>query len=168
MAEESTVGELFTMAIEAERLAEVFYRRLAELFAAQPDVAAFWLIYAQEEAGHAQWLTEMRDRQPVEQLFQSAEKGMLAMAGQALAVSLDELVARVKNLEDAYQLANELEGGETNAVCEFLIDHFADNEKTQAFLRVQLKHHISRMLTDFPTQFRGIGVRRSILAVHKA
>jgi hypothetical protein len=71
----------------------------------------------------------------------------------------------VHNLEDAYQMVHELENSETNAVFDFLITNFAEDKKTQAFLRSQLRDHIGKLATDFPVQFRLAPVRRGIKAL---
>jgi rubrerythrin len=157
-----TIAKLFNMAITAECQAETLYQRLMEMFAPYPDVVAFWQKYAAEEAGHARWLTNLRDHLTPEQLAAPADADMLKMANRVLGLSMEELLAKVQNMDDAYQLVNELENSETNAVCEFLIDHFATDEKAQAFLRSQLKGHVTRLMTDLPVQFRGKSNRQSI------
>jgi rubrerythrin len=159
-----TVGALFNMAITAERSAETFYHRLANMFAGQQEVANFWQKYAAEEAGHAVWLVNLRDKLSAEQLATPADPGMLVMANRVLDISIEDLLAKVKNLDDAYQLANELENSETNAICEFIIDNFAEDERAQAFLRSQLRGHVSRLLTDMPAQVRGSANRQNIKA----
>ena len=56
-------------------------------------------------------------------------------------------------MEDAYELAHELENSETNAIFEFLIIHFSTDETTQDFLRSHLKDHIGKLMLWFPAQF---------------
>jgi rubrerythrin len=162
MLYETSVDELFKMAITAERQTEVLYRRLMEMFAAYPDVVAFWQQYATEETVHARWLTNLRDKLTPEQLAAPADADMLKMANRVLGLSMDELLTKVQTMDDAYELVNELENSETNAICEFLIDNFAANERAQAFLRSQLKGHVTRLMTDLPAQFRGKSNRQSI------
>jgi rubrerythrin len=162
MPNATPVSELFNMAIAAESAAQELYERLATLFASHPEVVGFWKQYAAEEAGHVTWLTHLRDRQSPEQLSAPADAGMLEIANRMMGLSVKDLLAQVHNLEDAYQLANELEGSETNAVCEFLLDNFSLDEKTHTFLRSQLRGHIARLMTDLPVQFRGVSARHAI------
>ena len=63
----------------------------------------------------------------------------------------------IKTLEDAHQLATELENSETNAIFEFMIVNFSTDElaKSHQFLRTQLSTHIARLENDFPIAFRG-------------
>ncbi len=149
----STVGKLFEMAIEAEERLEKMYKRFADMFRHRSDVAAFWERYAEEEHGHAEWLKRIRDKQPQEQLDQPADSTMLEYARKALGAKLEKRVKGIKNLEDAYQLASDVENSETNAVFEFLITHFPFDSKTHVFLRAQLKKHIARLMYEFRPQF---------------
>ena len=159
----NTLNDLFEMAIVAERGAQEVYTRMAGMFPDHPDVARFWQRYAAEEAGHATWLTNLRARLEPEKLAEQADPLMLEDARRMIAFSIDALLDKVENLDDAYQLASEMEGGETNAVCSFLIEHFADNSNTPVFLRTQLRSHMSRLAIDLPTQYRGKDNRKMIV-----
>ena len=164
MSNKSTVAELLEMAVAAEKTAEELYHGLEAKFAHHEDVAAFWREYAGEEAMHAEWLERLRDSLAPERLSAPADPGVLAEANRALQVSVERVLQNVHNLEDAYQLVNDLENSETNAVFDFLIANFAEDKKTQAFLRSQLKDHIGKLAIDFPSQFRLDIVRRQITA----
>jgi rubrerythrin len=164
MMSKSTVAELLEMAISAEKAAQGLYHRLEAKFAHHEDVAAFWREYAGEEAMHAEWLGRLRDSLTPERLSEPADPGVLKDANQALRVPVERMFQDVHNLEDAYQLVNDLENSETNAVFDFLITNFAEDKKTQAFLRSQLKDHIGKLAIDFPVQFKLASVREQIKA----
>jgi rubrerythrin len=164
MTNKSTVAELLELAIAAEKAAEKLYHALETRFAHHEDVAAFWRTYASEEAMHAEWLGKLRDSLAPDQLAAPADPGMLKEAHRALQVPVKRRLENVHNLEDAYQLVNDLENSETNAVFDFLITNFAEDTKTQAFLRSQLKDHIGKLAIDFPVQFKLASVRRQIKA----
>jgi rubrerythrin len=162
MSNKSTVAELIEMAIAAETAAEELYHKLEARFAHHEDVADFWREYAGEEAMHAEWLERLRDSLTPERLSAPADPGVLKEANQALQVPVEKRLQGVHDLEDAYQLVNELENSETNAVFDFLITNFAEDKKTQAFLRSQLQDHIGKLAINFPIQFRLASVRRQI------
>ena len=164
MTKDTTVAALFDLAISAEKLAEELYHGLAAKFAHQPVVADFWNRYAEEEAMHALWLTQLRDGLSAEELSAQADPTTLREAQAALRVSVKQVLDQVQDLEDAYQLVNELENAETNAVFDFLITHFSSDDKTQSFLRAQLTEHVGRLMIDFPTQFKGAAMRRKVMA----
>jgi rubrerythrin len=162
MSGKATLAQLFDHAIAAERAAEAFYHGLETKFAHHEDVAAFWAEYAAEETMHAGWLESMRDGLSPERLSTPADPLTMEKAHGVLQFSVENTLKGVKNLEDAYQLVNELENSETNAIFEFLIANFAEDEKTQAFLRSQLRDHVGKLMIDFPVQFKQAKARQRI------
>ena len=90
---------------------------------------------------------------------------MLRDARKVLQFSVENRLKKIRDLEDAYQLVNELENSETNAICEFLITNFSSNEETQSFLRSQLKDHIAKLTIGFPAEFQSAARRRATKAL---
>ena len=164
MTDQVTNGGLFELAIAAEEAAEELYRRLEAGFAHHEDAAAFWRLYAAEEAAHAHWLVRIRDILSPEQLAAPADPQILMSARKALDFSVDSALKGSENLEEAYQLVSEIENSETNAVFEFLIGGFSTIPEVQSFLRAQLRDHIGRIMVEFPERFGDIGARRAIRA----
>ena len=153
MPQDATVAELFKLAIDLEKAAEELYRRLESKFAHRQKVADFWKEYATEEAGHAKWLERLRDGSSPEDLSALGNPLMLEEARKLLQYYTETDLAGIENLRDAYQLADELENSEINAIFEFLVDNFSADEKMQDFLRSLLKDHIAKLMLWFPTQF---------------
>jgi rubrerythrin len=149
---ESTIARLIELAIAAEKAAEELYRGLEAKFAHHEDVANFWGKYASEEVMHTEWLERLRDSLASERLSASADPDVMEDAHRALQIPVKRRLQDVHNLEDAYQLAHELENSETNAVFGFLISNFAEDKKTHTFLRSQLQDHISKLAFNFPIQ----------------
>jgi rubrerythrin len=162
MANTETTAELFEMAIAAEKAAEELYFGFEERFAHHQDVVAFWRKYAEEEVGHARWLEGVRDKSSPEQLSAPADPSILKDARKFLRFSPQHALEGVTNLEDAYQLANELENSEINVVFEFIITNFSADESAGSFLRAQLKDHIARLMTEFPARFSHSASRQAV------
>jgi len=139
MADNTTMDELFQLAIEAEKAAETIYRRLAAKFAHHQEIADFWTSYAEQEVVHARWLAQIRDSASPEQLSAPADPRQVENVPRALQFSVEKALAGVHDLEDACQLANGLENSEVNTVFEFLIENFASDETAKTFLRSQLE-----------------------------
>jgi rubrerythrin len=154
MSQQVTVDQLFDLAISLERAAEALYQGLAARFAHAPQVAKFWQQYAAEEASHARHLAHIQASLGPERLSEGADAGMVEQARRLLEVSAGTRLNQVRNLEAAYQLANELESAETNAVFEFLIERFSGTREAQSFVRAQLKNHIGRLMSEFPEPYR--------------
>jgi len=153
MTNETTVAALLELAIAAEVINEELYLGLEKKFVHHQLAADFWCSYAQEEAGHAHWLERLQGRLSTEQLSAPTDPTILRDAHQALQFSAKHALKGIENLEDAYQLASELENAETNVVFDFLITNFAADEQTASFLREQLRGHVGRIMIEFPTLF---------------
>jgi rubrerythrin len=160
-----TVGDLFEYAIALEKAAETLYKELVNRFAHYSDVAAFWRSYAEEEKGHASYLERIKADVDVNRLSRQADNSMLHKVQACLTKASPARLANIKTLEDAYQLASELENSETNAIFEFMIVNFSTDELAQAhkFLRTQLSTHIARLENNFPTPYKNRVARQSAL-----
>jgi hypothetical protein len=100
-----------------------------------------------------------------EQLSAAADPYQLENVHKALRLQVEDALKGVDDLEEAYQLAHEVEHSETNAVFEFLIGNFAADRQTQSFLRSQLGEHIARLIDGFPAPFKQAAKRREIKAL---
>jgi rubrerythrin len=165
MSDTETTAELFELAIAAEEAAEELYLGLKAKFAHQPEIAEFWREYAKEEVGHACWLESVRDKSSQEQLSAPADPSILNDARKLLRFSPQHALDEITNLEDAYQLANDLENSEINVVFEFIITNFSSNESAGSFLRAQLRDHIAKLVTQFPPRFTSAASRQAVKAL---
>lgn len=164
MQNTNTLAGLFDLAAQAEYNAEKLYRALARMFAPYEDVAQFWNRYAEEEVSHAKWLMNRKTQLPAELLAQPADPDIWQLAWRVNQVSIERILEGIHDLQEAYEIANEIEHAETNAVFEFLIGHFSEDAQTQAFLRSQLNDHVSRLMIAFPSRFHMPIVRRTVKA----
>ncbi len=150
---ERTIAKLIDLAIEAEESAERLYREMARKFAYLDEVADFWRRYADAETGHAQWLRRVRETIDPDRLSAPLDFQVLQEA-QRLETTISTTLQTIDNLEDAYQLAHELEHSEINTVFEVLVTNLAEDEETGRFLRAQLREHIALLIDGFPADFR--------------
>ena len=157
-----TIGALMDLAIQAERNAEWLYDAIGRRFIDHPEVARFWMNYANEEAGHARWMENLRERVPQIKLAQPAEPDMWQRATKLVNTDLGTLLSGINTLQDAWELANEMEHGETNVIFEFLVAHFSQDPRTLAFLRVQLRDHIGHLLTGLPAHLTDASARGAV------
>ena len=161
-----TIGELFNYAIELERVTETLYRQLEKMFAHYPEVALFWKQYANEENGHASYLERIRAGVDADRLSSPADDVILQKVQQCLGMASETRLEGIKTLEDAHQLATELENSETNTIFEFIILNFSTDElaKSHSFLRTQLNTHIARLENDFPNPYKSRTARQNVFA----
>ncbi len=159
----TSVDELFTLSIAAEKLNREFYLTLAGRFSHQPEISGFWRQYAQEETGHMRWLENRRAALDAQQLAAPAAEDIVAAARRVLRFPLQDSLAGVHTLEDACQLADELEHAETNVVFTFLIENFATDLPAMSFLRQQLRQHIAKV-DELRQKYPDLGQRAQIRA----
>jgi rubrerythrin len=164
LLKETAISELFELAIALEYATEAFYRGLARMFNHEPEVALFWKQYADEEAGHARFLEDLRGKLSESKLRHLADTWMVESARQQLKNSPGQLLEGIRNLEEAYQTALEIENSETNTIFEFLITDFALTNRAGEFLREQLHSHVDKLNTSFPAEFQGRTKRLTVLA----
>jgi len=160
-----TAAQVFDIAIDAERSAEKLFQGLEAKFTHHQDVAVLWKQYALDEAGHAKWLEDLRAKLTTEQLSRSVDAHTVGLLRAVTGFSVERALRGIKDLEDAYQLVNEVENGGTNAVFQFLLNNFEVDMQMREFLQAQLNKHIARLSLELPAQYRGILARRSIQAL---
>jgi hypothetical protein len=160
--ENVTVAQAFEVAISAERAAEKLFHGLEAKFAHHQEVAAFWRQYAYEEEKHAEWLEGLKARLTTEQLSGLVEPHTVELLQAVTKLSVEEALLGVKDLEDAYQLVNDIENGETNAIFQFLLNNFEADVQMREFLRMQLNKHIAKLSIDLPAQYKGVLSRKAI------
>lgn len=162
---EKTIESLFKRAIEIEYKAAQIYEELSKMFPHVPGLAAFWQELHEDEIGHAKMLQETRELLASRQLMlQPDSKIWEDIAG--IQHMLDQsLVAEVKTLDDAYELANEIESSEVNAIFQFLALECVPSDKRKVFVLSVIELHLKR-LSDFSLNFgdrdwrRGVNIKR--------
>jgi rubrerythrin len=159
-----TVARAFEIAISAERAAQQLFQGLEAKFAHYQDVAVFWRQYADDESKHAEWLEDLRARLTAEQLSGLVDDHTVGLLQAVTELSVQKALLGVRDLEDAYQLVNDIESGETNAIFQFLLNNFETDEQMRDFLRMQLTKHISKLSIDLPAQYKGTLARQAIRA----
>ena len=164
METETTAAMLFELAISAELLAEELYRGLALKFSHVPEIASLWEEYAADEVKHALWLERLCDSVDAESLAAPGDPLILQHVNKALRIGVEEKLAEIENLQDAYELATELENSETNAVFEFLLNHYSTDDGTRRFLLGQLTEHLAKLKARMPALYRSLEARRGVKA----
>jgi len=120
---------------------------------AYEELVKFWGGYAIDENQHAKWLADLRARLTPDQLALPVDAEIAEKVEAVSQVSVEKILESINNLEDAYQVVNEVEGAETNTIFNFLIDTFEPDPKTLTFLITQLNSHIGKLTFSFPVKF---------------
>ncbi len=142
MTDTATINDLFELAITSEKASEQFYRGLETRFTHIPAVAQFWEDYACDEATHVLMLVNVRNSLSQARLAAPANPHILAYARKAAQFSVVDALNGVNNLEDAYRLAQMLEGSEATAVFEFLVTGSSMTQLSSVGLAARLQVHL--------------------------
>jgi rubrerythrin len=160
----ATIESLFVVAIQLELGARRFYEQLAQRFAHCPEVAGFWRIMAADEACHENRLIQWRASLSAARLSQSVDARMLQKGRSLLGTRVDELLGEVRNLDDAYETAHDLESSEINAIFRFFITEFSQDARVVAVLMQDLDGHAERAMTEFPARYATRAARVAVRA----
>jgi len=127
-------------------------------------VKAFWEQLADDESQHAQSLARIRDTLTEEQLAAPADTSMLGAMERITQLPTEVVLDDVLNLQDAFEIATDLESGEVNKVFDFLVKNFLhEGEEPLDLIISKLDKHIAK-LTTFSTHFGSPSRRMLILA----
>ncbi len=152
---EDTVETLFALAIQAEQSARDFYAGLLRLFSHAPRAAAVWQDMKNDEEEHIRFLEEVRARLNPDQLQAPADPEMMRKLQGCLQFSPQDALQGIRNLNDAYRHAHELEHSEVNTVLEFIINEYHLDPAVRAHLVDQyLQIHLKRLLALGGTAWR--------------
>ncbi len=145
MRDADTVATLFDLAISLETILRALYRKFAQRFAHVPEASRLWEAMGKDEMWHAQKLEAIRDSLSVDELHGEANARMLHAARWLVRLSVDDALKTVRTLQDAYELAHELEHSEVNAIFGFLASEFIPSEAQRRFVRAEIRNHLDRL-----------------------
>ncbi len=139
-----TIADLFELSTALERQIQALYADWHTLFAASSKAASFWLGYSREEDFHANLLLNLSKQLTADQLAAPADPSIYesAMLTQQLVNGLNR---EVKTLDEALELATQIEHSEVNSILEFLVTHFSSKESTKAMVQSQLREHVGKL-----------------------
>ena len=140
-----TLNELIDAAIAAEDAARKVYLGFTHKFAHHPEAAQFWQTMADDEAGHAQLLADIRCRIPAAELLMPVDARLAEQAEQLKSLDIHKLVNTVRNLDDAYQTAYRLESSEVNTIFNFLTIRFLSTEESYTIISTTIDRHLLRL-----------------------
>jgi len=154
------MDQLFDEAIAFEKKAAETY--VTRLFSHYPEVSAVWNNMRNDELLHADVLQNLRVELSHKYLSSAVEEAMWEKVISVNQLLGGDLIGPIENLCDAYELANQLEASEVNAIFEFLIETMPNLERKR-FVFSMITEHLER-LYDLDHKFQGKVGMRHILA----
>ena len=160
---ESTTGKLFESAIEIEKTAGRIYERYAELFSDYPKIVAFWKGMNTDELGHAKWLSEIKESLTEKQLLSTPNYELTLKAETVKSLLNKNSAKKIDNLDEAYEMAHEIESSEVNNLFRLLTNQFISSVDRKNFLFSEINEHQQKIM-DFPKNFGDRILRREVKA----
>jgi hypothetical protein len=159
-----TVSILFDLAVVAETSSRDFYGGLAKKFSHESNISKFWANMATDEAEHIKMVEGLRKSLTSAELSAPAEQDILQVALENSKVRISDVLNMVKNLNDAFVLAQLWENSEIYRVFEFLTAKYMPGDSDGRFVRLHLATH-RKKLELFSYAFGEVEARKSISAI---
>ncbi|MFC1634718.1 ferritin family protein [Planctomycetota bacterium] len=159
---EETTEYFFREAIEAENLARDIYVQYAQMFFHVPDVSSFWQGMAYDEAKHAHTLKKALASLTAEKLAAPADQKFLGIMMNMISLLNTASQKAIETLDDAYEIAHELEFSELNYIFKCVAGDFMTQEEGEQFVVSGIDEH-QKKLVDFKENFGDRNWRRQIL-----
>jgi rubrerythrin len=150
---QATIGDLLAVGVHLEAAAQCFYQGLAEMFRHAPEVADFWRRFAEDEALHGKRLIELRASMSDTRLSEPTDAMMLEAGRKLLIPPLEDRLREVRSLDDAYEMAHDLETSETNTIFRFFITEFSQDRRIITAIMHHLDGHVERLMAGLPAQY---------------
>jgi hypothetical protein len=152
---------LFDLAELGEIASRDFYEGLAEKFRHMPTISEFWGTMAADERKHMKVLSDLRATLTPSQLSAQSEYDVLEAARENSRVRVTDVLAMVRDLNDAYVLAQLWENSEINRVFEFLVKKYLRGSDEGRLVRLDVIAHRNRLVL-FKEAFGEVEKRKSI------
>ncbi|MBN1803659.1 MAG: hypothetical protein JW837_00270 [Sedimentisphaerales bacterium] len=146
LVSEKSVEYILRQAARAECLAHRLFLKFSELFSHISEVSIFWAQMAQDEEDHAGVLLNIQKSLTDKQLADAAEPELLEKIEKVLVFLGNISPDSIETLDDACELAHELEFSEINTVFKVLASEFVSNETRRQATLSQLGHHIGKLM----------------------
>lgn len=156
-----TIESIFEQAIEIEYHAAVLYKRFSELFSHISEINAFWQELTEDEIHHANSLRDICNSLNRQQRLSPCDKEISETVAKIQRMLSEDLTSPIKNLDDAYELAHQLESSEVNALFKFLSIKFVPDEDREQFVVSEITQHHQKLL-NFSSDFGDRNWRKGI------
>ena len=156
-----TLRDVIETSKAAEREAQTFYRGLAERFSHLPEISEFWRLMLDEEIDHERLIASIEAQLSEDELRSPEDPARAHKVREFLKYRATDMLGTVRNLDDAYKLAVNLEFSEINRLMEFLVNSFVHIEEERASILDVIERHHKRLKT-VPDIIGNTEIRRRI------
>lgn len=115
---------LLEKTMELEKMQVSIYEGLEKKFSFSKRISQFWSGMAEDEKGHYEYLMEIYNQLNLGELSVEVSDELYDTVGKGLSKLSPSRLEDVLNLDDAYNLANEVEDYETQPIFKFIHTNF--------------------------------------------
>ena len=149
---EKTVHLLFELAINWETQAHDLYAKFAKLFSHEPKVSAFWIQLSKDESRHRKILKDFLKEIPRVKLLEKMGNEQRESVTRVEGLIKEATITKIQTLDDAYELAHQLETSEINKLFTMLVNQYLPDKEGHTFILSDVKEHIE-MLMKFGKEY---------------
>jgi len=161
-----TIKAFFERAIGFEYKAADIYKEFSKLFFHIQEISSFWQELAKDEIQHVDTLQNIRKSLTIEQLLSPCDKEISIKVDITQQMLNEVSIASIKNLDDAYEIAHELEFSEMNAIFKLMATEFIHSQEREHFIVSIITEH-QQKLVDFTHNFGDKCWRKEIIINHE-
>lgn len=147
-----TIGEILERAIKIEKRVADLYAIFSKRFSHVPGMSDFWSDLRRDEIGHMGELRVVYESLPAEKLLMPESRAISLSVHRAMASVDDNCLSRIKTLDDAYEIAHNLEFSEINAIFEYLTMDLISPSSRSEMITYQINEH-QQKLADFNKRY---------------
>jgi hypothetical protein len=141
-----TIQLLFDLAINWETQARDLYANYANLFNHEPKISAFWIQLSKDESMHIGVLKDILNKIPTEKRLIEVGNEQWNSITRVEELIKEASTRKVLTLDDAYELAHQLEMSEVNTLFKMLSNDYLIDEEGRKFILSNVDEHIERLM----------------------
>jgi len=143
---EKTIQLIFELAINWETQARDLYANFAKLFNHEPKVSAFWIQLSKDESQHIVVLKDILNKLSTEKRLMKIGNEQWTSVTRVEGLIKEAITRKVSTLDDAYELAHQMEMSELNTLFKLFVNDYHPYEEGKKFILSNVKEHIERLM----------------------
>jgi hypothetical protein len=143
---EMNIQMLFEHAISWETRARDLFADFVNLFSHEPKVSSFWIQLSKDESGHIGVLKDILGKMPTAKRLMTVSNEQRNSVTQVEELIKEASMRKVLTLDDAYELAHQIETSEVNALFKMLVTDYLPDEEGHKFILSEVTEHIEKLM----------------------
>lgn len=140
-----TVGEILERAITIEKSVADLYAVFKKRFSHVPGMSDFWGDLRRDEISHIGELRVVYESMPVGKLGILESRAISLSVHRAMVSVEDVCLSKIQTLDDAYEIARNLEFSEINAIFEYLTMSLVSPSSKSDLIAYQIDEHQQKL-----------------------